>query len=139
MSFNRLSGVFFVGLGLLLYFVVIPEQTETVDYGWMRPQSIPNACAILLIILGIAQAAFPTGSVFIHRREILRASLFAAITVAALWAMSMFGFLMTVPIFAAVLMLIVGERRPGWLAAGVVVLPVAIWLTVVPLLERTLP
>ncbi|MCF8468684.1 MAG: hypothetical protein K9G33_14885, partial [Sneathiella sp.] len=59
--------------------------------------------------------------------------------VTALWAMSMFGFLMTVPFFAAVLMLIVGERRLGWLAAGVVVLPVAIWLTIVPLLERTLP
>ncbi|MEX1034558.1 MAG: hypothetical protein WDZ54_01280 [Sneathiella sp.] len=139
MLLNRLSGAFFVSLGLLLYFAVIPAHTEIVDYGWMRPQSIPNACAILLVILGVVQAVFPTGAVSVNLPELFRTSLFVAITISALWAMANFGFLMVVPLFVGVIMLIVGERRVGWLVGGVIILPVVIWLTVVPLLERTLP
>ncbi|MEX0582892.1 MAG: hypothetical protein WD185_04425 [Sneathiella sp.] len=139
MQLNRLSGAFFVSLGLLLYFAVIPAHTEIVDYGWTRPQSIPNACAILLVILGVVQAVFPTGAVSVNLPELFRTSLFVAITISALWAMANFGFLMVVPLFVGVIMLIVGERRIGWLVGGVIILPVVIWLTVVPLLERTLP
>lgn len=139
MLLNRLSGIAFVVLGFLLFLVIIPMQTEVVDYGWMRPQTIPNACAWGLIILGLVQAIFPTGTISPNLRETLRVSMFAILTVCALWAMDEFGYLVTAPAFAALIMLIVGERRPGWLAVGILVVPVAIWLTVVPLLERTLP
>ncbi len=136
---DRLSGIFFAGLGLLLYFVIIPEQTEALDYGWMRPQSVPNACAHLLLFLGIAQAAFPRGNIFIDWREMLKACVFAAIMAIAIWLMTQFGYLLAVPIFAGCLMLLVGERRPSWLIGGVILLPLAIWLIVVPLLGRPLP
>tara|TARA_R110000850_G_scaffold43806_13_gene112145 strand:+ start:1017 stop:1454 length:438 start_codon:yes stop_codon:yes gene_type:complete len=136
---NRLSGAFIVSLGLLLYFIVIPAHTEIVDYGWMRPQSIPNACAILLVFLGIVQTAIPTGATSVGFSEFLRVSMFALVTICALWAMANFGFLAVTPLFVGALMLLVGERRIGWLLGGVIVLPLAIWLTVVPLLERTLP
>ena len=139
MLLNRLSGAFVVTLGLLLYFMIIPAHTEIVDYGWMRPQSIPNACAILFVFLGIVQIACPTGIISIGFSELLRVSLFAIVTMSALWAISKFGFMAITPIFVGALMLFVGERRMGWLLGGIVVLPLTIWLTVVLLLDRTLP
>jgi len=119
--------------------MIIPAHTEIVDYGWMRPQSIPNACAILFVFLGIVQIAFPTGATSVGFSELMRVSLFAIATMCALWAMERYGFLTITPIFVGALMLLVGERRIGWLLGGVVVLPLTIWLTVVLLLDRTLP
>ncbi|TNE35026.1 MAG: hypothetical protein EP348_09825 [Alphaproteobacteria bacterium] len=139
MSLNRLSGLFFVLAGLLLYFVIIPAETETVDYGWLRPQTIPNACAMAMTTLGALHALIPTGSISVKLREILKVTFFTAFTLLSLWLMETFGFLLIAPLFAGALMLLVGERRIGWLAGGAIVFPVAIWLAVVPLLERSLP
>ncbi|WP_340150600.1 hypothetical protein [uncultured Sneathiella sp.] len=139
MLLNRLSGAFVVTLGLLLYFMIIPAHTEIVDYGWMRPQTIPNACAILFVFLGIVQILLPTGTTSVGFSELFRVSLFVIATMAALWTMARFGFLAITPVFVGALMLFVEERRIGWLLGGVVVLPLIIWLTVVLLLDRTLP
>ena len=42
MNANRLSGLVFVGFGLLLFTVVIPWQVETVAYGWLKPRTLLN-------------------------------------------------------------------------------------------------
>tara|TARA_R110000787_G_scaffold215862_2_gene324982 strand:- start:45175 stop:45534 length:360 start_codon:yes stop_codon:yes gene_type:complete len=119
--------------------MIIPAHTEIVDYGWMRPQTIPNACAILFVFLGIVQILLPTGTTSVGFSELFRVSLFVIATMAALWTMARFGFLAITPVFVGALMLFVEERRIGWLLGGVVVLPLIIWLTVVLLLDRTLP
>lgn len=136
---NRLSGLAIALAGLVLLAVIIPANTETVGYGWIRPQTIPDACAIALAIFGFAQLAFPTGSVFLRRSEILRVGLFAAVAFCAVWLIGKVGFIAGAPVFAASLMLLVGERRPSWLLVGCVALPATIWIAVVPLLDRTLP
>jgi len=137
---NRLSGLAVAIFGLLLLFVIIPANTEIVDdYGWIRPQTLPDACAVLLIVFGALQAALPSGEIRMRPRETVRALLFAAVAGVALWGMAKFGFLLAAPVLALAVMLLVGERRPGWLAAGAVALPAVIWTAVVVLLERTLP
>ncbi len=137
MTADRVSGIAVAVFGLLLI-LIIPSNTETADYG-MQPRAIPYFCAAALILLGIAHAAFPAGRVGIALREHIRVGLFAAVAFAALWAMSFFGFRIAAPLFALVVMVLVGERRIVWLATGALAVPAVIWLVAVPLLEHTLP
>ena len=138
MTTNRIMGVAVAGLGVLLLLFVIPANTETADYG-MQPRTIPNLCAGALVLFGLVQSLVPAGNVDIFVREHLRVALFAAVAFLALWGMSVVGFRIAAPAFALVVMLIVGERRLGWLVAGVIAVPTMIWLVAVPLLDRTLP
>ena len=53
--------------------------------------------------------------------------------------MSWFGFVYVAPVLALIIMLMIGERRPFWLIAGVAAMPAAIWVLVAVVLERALP
>ena len=137
--FNRLSGLAVALVGITLLTVIIPNQVEVVDYGWVRPETVPNAMAIALILLGLAQAVSAIGTMSWRIGPALRALGFLAITTAAVWAMGRFGFVVAAPVMMLVLMLLIGERRPLWLGLGVLAMPAAIWWTVIRLLDRTLP
>jgi putative tricarboxylic transport membrane protein len=139
MTANRISGLLVALCGLLLWLIVIPANTETVGNGWITPDTLPQACAAALIGLGLLQSLPRGRSLELTGEEVLRAGLFAALAFLAVWAMAVAGFRLAAPAFALALMLLVGERRPGWLAVGAVAVPAAIWLTAVPLLDRTLP
>ena len=139
MSANRLSGVVVACAGLLLLFLIIPANTESVDYGRMRPQTIPDLCAILLVAFGVLHAIRPRGEASIEWREVRRFALFAAIAAVSLVLMGRFGFPVIAPVTALVVMLLIGERRWIWLATGALIIPAVVWLLVVQLLERTLP
>ena len=62
-----------------------------------------------------------------------------ALAAAALWAMGRWGFIWTAPVLAALLVATLRERRPVWIAATVLAVPLGIWLAVEQLLGRTLP
>lgn len=136
---NRISGLAVALVGLALYFLIIPANTETVDYGWIRPQTLPNICALLLAGAGVVHALFPSGSIEVDWRAVPRALLFVAVAVAGWWAMSFGGFRLAAPALVLATMLLVGERRWYWLLAGTIALPMIIWITVVLLLDRILP
>lgn len=138
-SLDRCSGLFFAALGLLLFFVVIPYDTEVVDYGWVRPQTVPNAMAWVLTILGAVLVIRPGGSVPFDPRRSLRAGFFLAILGAGLVLIDRFGFVAVAPVLALGLMVLIGERRPFWLFLGTIALPFLIWFTVTILLQRPLP
>jgi putative tricarboxylic transport membrane protein len=137
--FNRLSGLAVSLFGLTMLVVIIPDQIELVDYGWVRPKTVPDAMAVALILLGLAQAVTATGTISWRTGPALRALGFLAITTVAIWAMDRFGFIVVAPVMMLVLMLLIGERRPLWLGLGVLAVPAAIWWTVIWLLDRTLP
>lgn len=139
MTANRASGLFFVLFGLALYALVIPNETELVDYGWVRPQTVPNVAALMLTALGLKQTLLPEGSVDLPWRHVLRAGLFLGLAALTVFVMSRVGFLYAAPVFALALMLLVGERRPVWLIAGAAVVPVLIWLAATAVLDRPLP
>ncbi|HSH40756.1 MAG TPA: tripartite tricarboxylate transporter TctB family protein [Arenicellales bacterium] len=136
---NRLLGLFFAGFGLLLILVVIPQQTEVIDYGWMRPRTLPVAMAIIITVAGAALALRPRGATDFEWGGAGRAALYLGLIAAAVWLIGRYGFEVVAPALALAVMLLIGERRPLWLALGAVVVPLAIWVAVVMLLERPLP
>ena len=48
------------------------------------------------------------------------------------------GFLIAAPVLVLVLMLVIGERRPLWLFAGIVLVPLGIWSSIELLLKGSL-
>lgn len=136
---NRFLGLFFAAFGLLMLFVIIPQQTEIIDYGWMRPQTLPNAMAVVIAVAGVVLALCPRGEVSFEWRPAGRAAVYLAVVAGGVWLIDRFGFELIAPLLALALMLLIGERRPGWLALGVAGIPLAIWLAVAVLLDRPLP
>lgn len=136
---NRLSGLGVAVFGLLLMVWLIPVHVEEASYGWLRPQTLPQICAVALIGLGLWLAARPGGTVEIDGAEAALCALVAVLSACALWAMGRFGFLVTAPAYAALLVAIIGERRWYWALAGIFGAPAIIWLVVRVLLERPLP
>jgi putative tricarboxylic transport membrane protein len=139
MSLNRLSGVVMLVFGLAMVFVVIPAQTETVDYGRMAPATFPSVVAGLLALFAAIHVALPTGTVDVSAGDAGRAALILALGAGALWLMGRWGYLLVAPALCALLMVMLRERRPLWLAISVVGVPGLIWLIVDKLLGRALP
>ncbi len=139
MSLNRLSGIIAAVFGIILLVWIIPRHTEAVDYGWLRPATLPRVTAVIIIISGIIHLLFPSGTAQFDARPALRAGLFFGISLAGLFVMHHLGFLITAPLLAMTLMLMVGERRPLWLFAGAAMVPLGIWTAIDLLLKRPLP
>jgi len=136
---DRFTGAFFVCFGLLLYAVIIPWQIETVDYGWLKPRTLPRILAIILVLCGAVLVLRPVGDASPGSTHWDRAVLFAAVLFLGLVVMSYVGFVYTAPVMALILMWLAHERRWLWLALGSVGMPALIWLVVAVLLGRPLP
>lgn len=137
---ERLTGVAMLSFGLLLYFWLIPYDTEIVDYGWMRPQTIPNLMALIIAISGgwlILRPAPQQESATL--RPLLLSTVYFIVLALTLLAIAHFGFLYVAPGLALVIMLLSGERRWHWLLSGTVLVPLVIWLVVSVWLGRLLP
>jgi len=139
MLLNRISGAVCAAFGLLLYFVIIPYDTEVVDYGWVRPQTVPNAMAWLLVAAGGLLALRPTGDTDFQWRRAGRAGLFLLLVAVGVALIDRFGFLAVSPALALAVMALMGEKRLLWLVCGTVATPAFIWLAVSVLLQRPLP
>ena len=139
MNLNRLSGVVAVAFGIILLLWMIPRHTEPISYGWLRPATLPNLTAVIVLIAGIIHVLFPAGTAEFDVQPAIRAGLFFVISLAGLFIMHLLGFLIAAPLLVVVLMLMVGERRPLWLVAGAVMVPLGIWSSVELLLKRPLP
>ena len=139
MVVNRFSASFFVLLGFFLIYFIFPIEIEKIDYGWVRPQTLPNICAFLLIIFGMVQFIFPRGKVDLIFNQILWSGIFMFAAFIAIFGFHNFGFIYTAPIFSLTIMLLIGERRIPWLLLGVFLIPFLIWLSVDQILGRFLP
>ena len=139
MTLNRISGLVAAVLGLILLFWIIPRHTETVDYAWLRPATLPVITAVIVVVSSIVHIIFPSGKAEFDVRLALRAGLFFVISLAALCLMYFVGFLIAAPLLVMVLMLLIGERRPLWLIAGIGLIPLAMWSSIELLLNRPLP
>lgn len=138
MTLDRLSGVLIAGFGAVLLVWIIPWQTETVDYGLLRPKTLPDIVAVTLVLLGLVQAVRPGDRMRIDWRALARAALYLGYAALSVWLMDRLGFVWVAPVMMLALMLWLGERRPLWLAVGTVAVPGTVWL-VVTALERSLP
>jgi len=138
-SADRISGAFFLLLGLALYFLVIPSYVEVAESGNISPNTMPNIIAIIIAVGGAIMVLKPTD----HRTQNLRVFVvtgaYVAVLALGIYAMSWFGFEYVAPPLAFVIMWMIGERRPAWLVAGVIVMPFIIWFLVTYALGRALP
>ena len=134
-----MSGLAVVIAGTILLFWIIPNQTEFVDSGWLKPATLPRIASIIFIISGLIQFIFPTGKAEFDAAFSLRVGLFFVISAIGLYLMSLIGFVLAAPILISVIMIMIGERRPLWLVAGIILLPASIWFCVDLLLNKPLP
>ena len=139
-SGDRIAGAVIVAFSLLLWFVLIPDQVDGVDYGWMRPQTLPGICTVALGFLGALLLVRPGRTVAdADIGQVLRLSALISLVLTALLAMSHFGFLYVAPPLAALFVLLLGERRWTILLAAAAGAPAVIWLVVDVVLHRPLP
>ena len=136
---DRIAGLVIATLGLVLLFVVFPFAIEDMDDGSIKPDTLPNALAVFLIVCGSLLAIKKGEQTKRDPRELMLVLLYLAIIAAGLFAISHFGFLIVSPFLALAIMLIFGERRPIWLALGCLGMPAIIWFLVIQVLERSLP
>lgn len=136
---NRLSGLLVSLFAVGILFVLIPTQTETVDYGWLRPATLPSIATVIIFIAGAIHLFFPRGKAELNVSAACRALLFLFIGITGLWAMQVIGFVAAAPFMMLAFMIGIGERRWPWLLIGVVLLPAFIWFCIDYLLKRPLP
>ncbi len=136
---DRVSGAFFLLFGLAMYFLVIPNYVEAVEGGNIAPKTLPNTISLVLAACGAVLVLKPTAQQLRDPRQIALTGLYVAILAAGIYAMSLFGFEYVAPVLAAAIMWLIGERRPGWLAGGIVIMPLIIWFIVTYALGRALP
>lgn len=136
---DRVSGLFFMALGLAMYFWINPNYIETVDGGNISPTTLPNIISIILAIAGAFIAIKPTDHQLRNPVLMAKTALYVTLLTAGVWAMSWFGFEYVAPVLALAIMWLIGERRPVWLGLGVVAMPAIIWFLVTQLLGRALP
>ncbi|MGR3984168.1 MAG: hypothetical protein OD817_02750 [Gammaproteobacteria bacterium] len=136
---ERLLGLAAAACGLAFALLVIPRQSEAIDYGSLAPADVPLGAAWTMVGFGMVQALWPRGAGAYDFAALRRAALLLGLCAGAVMLMQWRGFLTAMPLLAAAVMLLVGERRPGWLALGVVVMPVLAWAVVTQILARPLP
>lgn len=136
---DRVSGAFFLLLGLAMYFLVIPNYVESVEGGNLAPKTLPNIISLIIAVGGGVLVLKPTEQQLRDPRQIALTGLYVVILATGIYAMSWFGFEFVAPVLAAVLMLLIGERRPLWLVGGAIIMPTIIWFIVTYALGRALP
>lgn len=139
MNASRVSGLLVACLGLLLYVVIIPAQTETTDFGWVKPDTLPRLLSLVLTVAGAVVAWRGPATEPLQWQPVARALGYLALLVLGVYLVGQFGFLWVAPALVLGMMLFIGERRLGWLATGTIVLPLTITLVVQQLLGRALP
>lgn len=138
-SVDRASGAFFLLFGLAVYFLIIPAYVEQAEGGNIAPDTIPNIVSFVIAGCGFLLIIKPTAQRPPRMRYFLVTAAYVSILAAAIYAMSWFGFVSVAPVFALVIMVMIGERRPLWLAIGAVAMPALIWFFVTHILDRVLP
>lgn len=135
---NRISGIVISLFGIVLLFYIIPNQTEAVDYGWLKPATLPSIAAVIITVSGLLHSVWPKGELEFEFTSALRALLFFFIGILGLWLMTV-NYLVAAPLLMLMLMWVIGERRWKWFCIGVVLLPAGLWFCIDYLLKRPLP
>lgn len=139
MTADRISGAFFLLLGLAMYFLVNPSNIESVDGGNIDPDALPNVVSIVIAFCGLLLLLKPTSQQLYDVDSMLRTGMYVVLLAVGIYAMSWFGFEFVAPVMAFAIMWLVGERRLLWLILGTVGMPLLIWFLVIHALGRALP
>jgi uncharacterized membrane protein len=144
---EQLAGVFFALLSLLLYFVIIPWQIESVRGAHPSPRSFPEVIAALLFVLAIClfisgwcKRSRPNQKIFRMSQEEIRQSI---ITFLVMTGYTLLLYVLPyIPVTMAalgVLMWIYGQRKWWKLSLAMLILPPSIYMAFTSLLKLRLP
>ncbi|TDP01207.1 tripartite tricarboxylate transporter TctB family protein [Marinomonas balearica] len=138
---ERLLGVGGALFGALLLLYLIPtfvtgEVTESGD-----PSFFPRIAGWLFLVLGGLQILFATPSeeTLPSKQEMGRLVLFVGAMVLGTSLLPIVGFLPYSMGLMAVIVLMVFEKRPHWIALTIVGVPIGTWLLFEQILQRPLP
>ncbi len=138
MYVDKLSGGFFALLGLILLFVLIPDQVELIESDGLTPQTFPVAISWLLVITGCTQLVITNKSKIEIRKEVIRVIALCSIFAGFIYIASWIQFIYLSPLLAFLLMKYMKENRLLWLGLGTLCTPFCIWFCVHVLLGREL-
>ena len=136
---ERVVGGLLAAAGFATAFWLIPSHTELTPTAALPARAVPTVAAIGIAICGLVQAFKPIPIPNPAQGVATKTAL--AISICALtWVgLAFVGFEVTASLLAIGLMLLMGERRPLWLAIGGIVLPILIWTVFEIVLRRPLP
>jgi len=134
---SRIVGAAITGIGLVITFLVVPNQTEDVSRAVIQPATLPMIYGIGIALCGLTIVARPTPDS--GERALFPFLRILFFTVATCFVMEYLGYLVLAPALVLSLMLYMGERRPVWLLIGVLAIPLAGWVGFGMLLGRQLP
>ncbi|HCV88518.1 MAG TPA: hypothetical protein DGU02_04965 [Alphaproteobacteria bacterium] len=135
---DRISGLVVLLAALAMIFVVIPAYVETAVDGVLQPATLPKALCWLLVACGAWLVVRPGDASAPPSHQLRRAATHIGLLAGGVMAMASFGFVLVAPVLAFAIMVLIGERRPGWLVTGALVMPAMIWVFVVQILGRPL-
>lgn len=137
---DRIAGAAVMAFALALWFIVIPDQVDKADYGWMRPRTLPYILTGALFVLGLLLILTPKDAQTPEQRSLDR-HLGGVLALAGfgVFAMGQWGFLIAAPVLTAAAAWLVGERRWPMLGAAGILVPLSIWVLVGQVLGRPLP
>jgi uncharacterized membrane protein len=144
---EQLAGVFLALFSLLLYFVIIPWQIESVRGAHPSPRSFPEVIAALVFVLAVClfvsgwyKRNRPNQKIFRMSREEFRQSL---ITLMVMTGYTLLLYVLPyIPVTMAALgglMWIYGQRKWWKLSLAVLILPATIYMAFTSLLKLRLP
>lgn len=142
MSADRISGLVFLVMAVVMLTAIIPEFVETAEGGVIQPATLPALLSWVMAGCGVWMVLRPSRSEAGFRappaRQMRAAGLYALVLCGGVVLIGKVGFLLVAPFLALAIMMMIGERRWAWLGAGVVAVPAAIWVFVALLLGRPL-
>lgn len=137
---ERIIGGAAILFGGVLITILIPEYVVSTA-GPVNPSLFPKIAAWLFIILGIAQVVM-VRTVTTEIKgwyELIRSLVLAALVLTSLLLMQIIGYLPSATLLVASVCALMTERRPGWLALSIGVVPVGVWFIFEVVLGRPLP
>lgn len=138
-------GLIAFGCGVMLHWVIIPQQTIPAIFSSFESDMYPNICAFLIMLAGagLALASFFTKAAKIrwsrfvtHGRNVLMVSLAMGLY---LTTMRYIGFVPSGAALMGISMLWLGERNRILIWTSSILIPLIIWVVFEVLLERPLP
>jgi len=138
MNIDRFSGAFIALVGLMLLYVLIPLGVEDIYAIGLTPKTFPVCLSWLLVIAGCLQCILSNKSTIVIPRGLSRVAFLCGVLGVTIYIATLTRFILIAPFLALILMYFMNERRPVWLAIGVVIAPLVIWLVVGVLLGREL-
>lgn len=124
--------------GFLLLYLIPNNVSSTGDA--FSPDLFPKIAAWMFISLGLIQMILPSTPVKMPtKREFMRIGVIGVVVLVTILAMKWLGYLVVSVSFMAAIAWFMYERRPIWLIATVIAMPIGIWLFFEVLLRRPLP